>query len=120
MDTMLLGELCPPADLYIVRFLHNKVSFYRGVMIKAPHKWRDTFIMTSFRWKLAYQMPLLISLRSGGRMSSFNAARIVGEPQAATGLNECTSEGSGWRRKSKPRKAWLLRSVMEQQVAQII
>ncbi|MBD5409733.1 MAG: hypothetical protein HDR53_01410 [Treponema sp.] len=34
-------------------------------MIKAPHKWRGTFIMTSFRWKLAYQMPLLISLRSG-------------------------------------------------------
>ena len=37
-------------------------------MIKAPHKWRDTFIMTSFRWKLAYQMPLLISLRSGIKM----------------------------------------------------
>ena len=53
-------------------------------------------------------------------MSSFNAARIVGEPQAATGLNECTSEESGWRRKPKPRKAWLLRSVMEQQAAQII
>ncbi|MBD5410746.1 MAG: hypothetical protein HDR53_06675 [Treponema sp.] len=34
-------------------------------MIKAPHKWRSTFIMTSFRWKLAHQMPLLISLRSG-------------------------------------------------------
>ncbi|MBD5443204.1 MAG: hypothetical protein K2M50_09230 [Treponemataceae bacterium] len=34
-------------------------------MIKALHKWRGTFIMTSFRWKLAYQMPLLISLRSG-------------------------------------------------------
>ena len=28
----------------------------KGVMIKAPHKWRGTFIMTSFRWKLAYLM----------------------------------------------------------------
>ncbi len=34
-------------------------------MIKTPHKWRDTFVMTSFRWKRAYQMPLLISLRRG-------------------------------------------------------
>ena len=42
------------------------------------------------------------------RSESFNAARVVGEPQAATGLNECTSEGSGWRRMPKPRKAWLL------------
>ena len=38
------------------------------------------------------------------RSESFNAARIVGEPQAATGLNEFTSEGSGWRRMPKPRK----------------
>ena len=45
-----------------------------------------------------------------GQMTRFNAARIVGELQAATGLNECTSEGSGWRRMPEPRKAWLLRS----------
>ncbi len=29
-------------------------------MIKAPHKWRGTFIMTSFRWKLAYLLLLPI------------------------------------------------------------
>ncbi len=40
--------------------------------------------------------------------------------QAATGLNEVTSEGSGWRRMPEPRKAWLLRSVTEQQAAQIM
>ena len=39
-------------------------------MIKPPHRWRGGFIMTSFRWKLAYQMPLLISLRSGVKSQS--------------------------------------------------
>ncbi|MDE6068951.1 MAG: hypothetical protein K2F89_08395, partial [Treponemataceae bacterium] len=34
-------------------------------MMKSWLKRRQLFIMTSFRWKLAYQMPLLISLRSG-------------------------------------------------------
>ncbi len=43
-------------------YLCQTFDFLLGVMIKAPHKWRGIFIMTSFRWKLAYQMPLLISL----------------------------------------------------------
>ena len=39
-----------------------------------------------------------------GKMSNFIAARIGGEVQAATGLNEFTSEGSGWKRMPKSRK----------------
>ncbi len=32
-------------------------------MIKVPHKWRGTFIMSSFRWKLDYQLLLTLKLR---------------------------------------------------------
>ena len=52
-------------------------------------------------------------------MSGYIAARIVGEPQAATGLNEFTSEGSGWRRKPEPRKACFLWSGAEQKAAKL-
>ena len=39
------------------------LCFLIGVMIKVPHKWSSTFIMSSFRWKLAYLMHILTALR---------------------------------------------------------
>ncbi len=49
----------------VIIFLNeNRARFLMGDMIKVPQKWRGTFIKSSFRWKLAYQKTLLISLRS--------------------------------------------------------
>ena len=46
--------------------------------MKAPHKCRDTFIMTSFRWKLAYLMHIHIALRmcvkSQSKVATFSLA----------------------------------------------
>ena len=39
-----------PPPLFMVK---SWKLYFAGGMIKAPHKWRSTFIMSSFRWKLA-------------------------------------------------------------------
>ncbi|MBD5414145.1 MAG: hypothetical protein HDR52_06985 [Treponema sp.] len=42
-------------------------------MIKAPHKWRGTFIMTSFRWKLAYLMHIPLETSRDALVAKFQA-----------------------------------------------
>lgn len=39
-----------PPPLFMVK---SWKLYFAGGMVKAPHKWRSTFIMSSFRWKLA-------------------------------------------------------------------